>query len=234
MAHRLAPFGMVGFSTADCRGDGERCCQGSGDTLEIVLRGERRARLDARSLDQAAALLEPVAQALAFAHTKGMCHRNVKPGSILVLRDPGGQDRTSRLLGFGMASVAGSFAPAYGAPEQFSQCYGVPGPWTDVFALALILVELVAGRAPMGEGVADELRRVAVDPTRRPTPRALQVLLPDAVEMVFASGLAIFPAERFQMVGAFWRALREAMSASGSVLASARAEQTDAAGHPCP
>ena len=68
-----------------------------------------------------------------------------------------------KLLDFGIAKVVSdaqkmagtftktsgqvtSFTPAYGAPEQFSRTHGATGPWTDVFSLALIVVETLTGR----------------------------------------------------------------------------------------
>ncbi len=73
---------------------------------------------------------------------------------------------TVKLLDFGIAKVVSdaqkmagtftktsgqvtSFTPAYGAPEQFSRTHGATGPWTDVFALALIVVEALTGREPL-------------------------------------------------------------------------------------
>jgi serine/threonine protein kinase len=41
-----------------------------------------------------------------------------------------------------------SFTPQYAAPEQFNPVLGATGPWTDVFALALVFVEVVTGRLP--------------------------------------------------------------------------------------
>jgi serine/threonine protein kinase len=200
-----------------------------GATLETVLWQERRVGLPPRTLDEAIALLEPVAQALALAHAKGICHRDLKPGNVFVLGDARGDDRMTKLLDFGTASFfsdarralserwpalqACGFTPLYGAPEQFSTSYGVSGPWTDVFALALILVELLTGREPLGEGPPDELAHVATNPQKRPTPRTLAVRVTDRVENTFARALAVYPAERWQTVGSFWRALREAVSA---------------------
>ncbi len=201
-----------------------------GETLEAVLWHERRVGLPPRALNEAVAFLEPIAQALALAHTKGICHRDLKPGNIFVLGEARGEDRVLKVLDFGTASFFSDaqrtmaegrpalrpcgFTPLYGAPEQFSASHGVTGPWTDVFALALILVELLAGCEPMGDGPPAELARVATDPRRRPTPRALARPVSDAVESVFLRALAVFPAERWQTVGSFWRALHQAMGSA--------------------
>jgi serine/threonine protein kinase len=61
-----------------------------GECLDAVLWRERQALLPPRTLPQAFALLDPVAKALALAHTKGICHRDVKPGNLFVLGDPAG------------------------------------------------------------------------------------------------------------------------------------------------
>src|SRR5271154_6106418 len=127
-----------------------------GATLEAVLGQEKASGLPFRTLAQIVALLEPAAEALALAHRKGIAHRDVKPGNLFVIGDPRG-DGTVKLLDFGIAKVVSdvqkmagtftktggqitSFTMAYGAPEQFSRTHGSTGPWTDVFALALVLV----------------------------------------------------------------------------------------------
>jgi eukaryotic-like serine/threonine-protein kinase len=200
-----------------------------GETLEAVLWQERRVGLAPRNLREAFVLLEPIAHALALAHRKGICHRDLKPGNIFVLGDARGDERITKLLDFGTASFFSdarralserwpalqscAFTPQYAAPEQFSAGYGVTGPWTDVFALALIFVELVSGTEPMGDGTTDELVKVATDPKRRPTPRALALSVPDEVEAALLRALAVYPAERWQTAGSFWSALRDAMNA---------------------
>jgi serine/threonine protein kinase len=195
-----------------------------GDTLEALLWHERRVDFPPRSIQRAVTLLDPVARALALAHARCICHRDLKPGNIFVLGDARAADCTVKLLDFGVAgffsdamraqgpATAAGFTPAYGAPEQFSEAHGVTGPWTDVFALALIVVELVSGREPMGDVAPDELARVATDPARRPTPRTLGVRVPDAVESVLQRALAVYPAERWQTAASFWDALHEALS----------------------
>jgi formylglycine-generating enzyme required for sulfatase activity len=198
-----------------------------GATLEAVLASEAKSGLPRRTMGDAVSLLHPAAEALALAHRKGIAHRDVKPGNIFVLGDPRG-DAAVKLLDFGIAKVVSdaqkmagsftktsgqvtSFTPAYGAPEQFSRTHGATGPWTDVFALALILVEIVTGREPL-EG--DDFLQLAVssgNASRRPTPRGLGATVPDEVEAVFAQAVAVKPGERFPSVGEFWNALRQAL-----------------------
>ena len=150
---------------------------------------------------QAIALLEPVAEALSLAHTRGIAHRDVKPGNVMIMGDARADGCQIKLLDFGIAKVvqdaqkmAGafsqtsgqvtSFTPAYGAPEQFSRTHGSTGPWTDVFALALMFSELVSGKDPLvGDDIA-QLGFASMDPSRRPTPRTLGAPVTDAVEEV--------------------------------------------------
>jgi serine/threonine protein kinase len=199
-----------------------------GESLESVLWQERHVELAPRDVEAAVDLLSPIAQALALAHTKGICHRDLKPGNVFVLGDPRASGCTVKLLDFGVASffcdvgrtvprryavAAHAFTPMYAAPEQFSDAYGITGPWTDVFALALILVELLIGREPIGDGPTEQLARIVTDPVRRPTPRTLGASVPDEVERVLARALTLYPAERWQTAGSFWQALREALKA---------------------
>jgi formylglycine-generating enzyme required for sulfatase activity/serine/threonine protein kinase len=198
-----------------------------GATLEEVLTSERQRGVAPRTLEEAVRLLEPAAEALSLAHRKGIAHRDVKPGNVFVLGDPRGE-HSVKLLDFGIAKVVNdaqkmagtftktggqvtSFTPAYGAPEQFSRTHGATGPWTDVFALALVMVETLTGREPL-EG--DDFVQLAVsssNPGRRPTPRALGATVSDEVEAVFAKALSVKPTERWPAAGEFWNALRRAL-----------------------
>ncbi len=209
-----------------------------GRTLEEVLLDERDRALPLRSLAEATRLLDPVGEALALAHKTGVAHRDVKPANVFVLGDPRGPDLSVKLLDFGIAKVvqdaqkmgfgktAGhitSFTPYYGAPEQFSRSYGATGPWTDVFALALVIVEVISGREPIEGETLVQLAAASCDPNRRPTPRRLGVELSEAVEAVFVRALAVKPEDRFQSVGDLWGALRTAASGDPrSVLAAPR------------
>ncbi|WP_437279178.1 protein kinase [Sorangium sp. So ce375] len=193
-----------------------------GETLASHLERLRAGGGGALSRREAMFLLDPAVRALAVAHEQNIAHRDVKPENLF-LAEVGGA-RTLKVLDFGIAKMIGDqrsrtaalastaegpsvFTPRYGAPEQFDKQRGATGPWTDVFALALVFVELVTGaRALEGEGIV-ELYSVVVDPALRPTLRARGVAAPDAVERVLARALGVAPRDRYPDAGAFWRAL---------------------------
>ncbi|WP_437660770.1 bifunctional serine/threonine-protein kinase/formylglycine-generating enzyme family protein [Sorangium sp. So ce1182] len=193
---------------------------------------ERRARGEAaRPLAEAVALLAPAAHALEAAHAQGVAHRDIKPANLF-LADIGGR-RTMKVLDFGIAKVLSelssmtqamaetgstlrAFTVHYGAPEQFHQRFGATGPWTDVFALALVLIEVASGnRALLGSDVT-QLYIAATDPAFRPSLRGAGVSAPDAVEAVVRRAVAVEPRERYRTAGELWGALEAAMAASGS------------------
>jgi tRNA A-37 threonylcarbamoyl transferase component Bud32 len=115
---------------------------------------------------EAARLLAQVAGALAEAHELGVVHRDVKPDNILLQRDDDRID--TRLTDFGIARVLDTTGlttphavvgtPLYMAPEAITG--GDPSPATDVYALGVVLHELVVGRPPYaGEPIAMLLSR---------------------------------------------------------------------------
>jgi len=217
-----------------------------GVTLEEELAARLERGLGGRTLREAIELLEPAARAVDVAHEHGAVHRDIKPAN-LVVTEVGGR-RTLKILDFGVATVmrelreraeavsAGAprhaFWPPYGAPEQFEQRYGATGPWTDVFALALVLVELVAGRRALSGDDVDELYRQAADTARRPTLRTLGVESSDEVERVLQQALEVEPRRRHRRAGDFWDALVAATRAAPPPPVDASAAPAEAAGTP--
>ena len=117
-----------------------------------------------------------------------------------------------------------AFTPRYGAPEQFDRRFGATGPWTDVFALGLILVEMVLGRSAMS-GDAAQLFVASSNVQHRPTLRAFGVDEGDDVERVLLRALAVDPKERYPSAGKLWDDLMR-VTASATTVSHERAAAT--------
>ena len=203
-----------------------------GESLEDVLERERAQGASPWPLERAYELLTPLKTALEVAHAKGIAHRDIKPPNFFVCSgsgDPRTGNPTVKLLDFGVAKMVNdntqlqaalaktgmnitSFTPAYGAPEQFSRGHGATGPWTDVFALALVYIEMVAGRPALDGTDLVQLGFSSGNPERRPTPRGLGVAVSDEVEAVFQKALAVSPTDRYQNAAEFWDELGAALA----------------------
>jgi serine/threonine-protein kinase len=218
---------------------------------------ERRASgAGGRSINEAIGLLTSAARALAVAHAQGVAHRDIKPANLF-LADVAGRT-VVKVLDFGIAKVMsesesvtrafeetgaspGAFTARYGAPEQFSRRFGATGPWTDVFALALVFVEAVINKPALDGRDATQLFVAAADADRRPTLRTLgHEDVSDAVEAVLARALAVDPRARYATAGEFWDALESAAQALSDESAaftrrrSFSAYAETATGHPVP
>jgi class 3 adenylate cyclase/tetratricopeptide (TPR) repeat protein len=216
----------------------------AGESLESWLERREAQRHAALGPVEAVRWLAPAARALAVAHASGVAHLDVKPGNLFCTI---GAEPTLKILDFGIAKVlSGSeslsralcdtgatlrlFTPAYAAPEQFQARHGARGPWTDVFALALILVELVSGRRALGHGDPAGLYAASADERHRPSLAAHGVAAPD-LDRVLARALAVDPEERHRAAGSFWREVEGALGERHA--APSRPADPDAA-HPHP
>lgn len=202
-----------------------------GQTLTEELEERTRSGAGERPLEAAMSCLEPAVLALDYAHHQGITHRDIKPDNLFFALIGG--VRTLKIVDFGIAKVVDevalltptsetmsmqsrAYSPPYAAPEQFDPKLGATGPWTDVYALALVLVETVTGRRGTVGSTALELRDRAMDQERRPTFSSQGVKVSEAVERVMARALAVDPRNRQRTAGEFWKALRAAMSQSAA------------------
>jgi serine/threonine protein kinase len=206
----------------------------SGQDLRTLLDRERML-----APARVAHIVSQVASALDEAHSRGLVHRDVKPGNMLIGTVAGsGQPDHVYLSDFGLSkrslsstslTATGQFLGTldYMAPEQVE---GRPiDGRADLYALACSAFEMLAGAPPFkrDEGVAVLWAQLSA-PT--PSLKAVRPDLPAAVDQVMAKALAKAPADRYQTCSAFAAAL---MQACGLVSAeAAQARPASSAGPP--
>jgi len=166
--------------------------------------------------------------ALAAAHGKGIVHRDLKPDNLYLVPDDSASNGVRvKVLDFGIAKLradmsggmaktqAGSLmgTPPYMSPEQ---CRGVSDEIdhrTDVYAMGIILFEMLCGEPPfMSAGWGDVVLAHLTKPP--PSPRTRNASIPESIEVVILKALAKTPGERFQSATEMRGALRSMSSAS--------------------
>lgn len=193
--------------------DGDTCVF----VMELMTGGTLWDRFSAGEVSREAACNITMAMlgALNHAHRRGVLHRDVKPENVLF-----NAEGIPKLADFGIAKVIGDGAgnrtatgmimgtPAYMAPEQGS---GDPvGPATDLYAVGVMLYELLAGRLPF-ESTGNPVTQLYRHVHEKPEP--LDALAPDVprpIAAVVMQALEKAPADRFDDAAAFAAALNGA------------------------
>ncbi|MGH2486803.1 MAG: serine/threonine protein kinase [Ktedonobacterales bacterium] len=177
-----------------------------GDNLE-----QKLSRLGGRPLaeQQVIAWILPICGALQYLHTRmpPILHRDVKPANIIVT--PTGHPvlvdlgiAKEHLPGAGRTAtfVRKAGTEGYAPPEQYTAA-GQTGPWSDVYGLGATLYQLLTGGIP-----PTAVERVALD-RKLLHPRAVNGSISAQTDGVIRKALEIRPADRFQSVAEFARAL---------------------------
>ncbi|MGZ5472687.1 MAG: protein kinase domain-containing protein [Thermoanaerobaculia bacterium] len=163
------------------------------------------------SFEQIADIVAQVAEALDFAHAKGIVHRDVKPANIILV-----DGTRAKITDFGIAKIASSAAnltttgqflgtPNYMAPEQVK---GAPVDGrTDIFALGICLYECLTRRKPFG---GDSLTSISYKIVHEPFPplHDINPQIPEVFEELVANCLAKDPSKRYQRARDLGLALR--------------------------
>jgi eukaryotic-like serine/threonine-protein kinase len=196
----------------------------------VTLGEAMRRRGGSLELAEAARIGEAVASGVGRAHELGIVHRDLKPENVMIA-----EDGAVKVLDFGLAKLAappegagGSQlvtleghivgTPAYMSPEQAK---GRPvDARSDVFALGVMLYELVTGRRPFrGETTVDLF--IAIDRDEPPRPSAVNAQVSPALEAIVLRCLRKAPEDRYGSCGEAAAALRRLASGDAPALAAA-------------
>jgi len=179
---------------------------------------DRIAREGPQPVDRVLRWLEQAAAALDHAHARGVVHRDVKPGNLLLDRDG-----NVHVADFGIASAAGMDSltatgtilgtAGYLSPEQAQGQRATSA--SDLYGLAVVAFELLTGERPFKrESMTAEAAAHANEPV--PSASARRRGLPHEVDLVFQKALAKRPEHRYPSARAFVEALEDALRASAT------------------
>jgi WD40 repeat protein len=184
--------------------------------MEYAEGGTLAQRLDGTPLvgRTAAALVRTLARAMQAAHAAGVIHRDLKPGNILLADPPGTPLElcTPKISDFGLArrldevhglTLSGQVigTPGYMAPEQASGFSDGVGTGADIYALGVLLYEMLAGRPPFRGSTALETVHLMLSHDPLP-PTRLRRDLPRDLETICLHCLQRDPRKRYANVGA--------------------------------
>jgi serine/threonine-protein kinase len=183
--------------------------------------GTLKSRMDHQmDLAEALPVVRQIAEALQYAHERSIIHRDVKPVNVLI-----NGDGRAVLSDFGIAKVmesaeqhltrpgAGVGTPEYMSPEQ---CRGSGvGPHSDIYALGVMLYEMLTGRTPF---LADNYTALAHAHIYEPVPPPIlfNPRIAPSVQAVVLRALAKDPAQRFRRATDLATALEQAANTSSA------------------
>jgi serine/threonine protein kinase len=190
---------------------------------------------------KAVEVVTKLAQALEYAHSKGVIHRDLKPNNVMMCPGSG-----PTVMDFGLArrqddrrlTQMGTMlgTPNYMPPEQVKGDLARMGPGSDVYSLGVILYELLTGRLPFEGAMAEVFGKILY--TEPPPPSQLRPELKAALDAICGKAMAKDPAQRYPSMKSFAAALVDylkatpAMEGTGALVLNPAAVK--AAGSPVP
>lgn len=174
------------------------------DLKSFILRNNRLAT------EEAVDLMIQISAGVGYAHRAGLVHCDLKPQNILV-----GRDNQVKITDFGIARALASIRPdeyseiVWGSPTYFApeQAAGAsPSPASDVYALGIILFEMLTGRPPFV--ATDPVLLAKLHQVAPPPPlRHLNPAIPVTLEQIILKVLSKEPSARYRMADQFGRVL---------------------------
>ena len=175
----------------------------AGNTLYEVMHNP-----DSRSTDYVRTVAKAIGSALSYAHEHGVVHNDLTPGNVII-----GSGGILKLIDFGIAGAANQTraksefvlgTPSYMSPEQL-RCEPAIAPTTDIFALGVLLFQMLTGFLPQDENATP------AELAHQPRPPVSNVH--PALCAVLDRALAFDPAHRWQTVDEFVDAFDQALNA---------------------
>ena len=172
-------------------------------------------------VDEAVRIAREVADALDYAHRHGVIHRDIKPENILL------HDGRPMVMDFGIALAVSAAAggrmtetglslgtPHYMSPEQATAEKEIT-PRSDIYSLASVLYEMLAGQPPHVGGAAQQVIMKIITEQAAPV-NAMRKNVPPNVVAALAKALEKIPADRFESAKAFSEALANPAFTTGT------------------
>ncbi|HJS47973.1 MAG TPA: serine/threonine-protein kinase, partial [Gemmatimonadales bacterium] len=185
---------------------------------------DRLAREGALPMPDAARILRDVVDALAHAHARGVVHRDIKPGNVML------SGRHAMVTDFGVAKAVSSSSaggssltslgvalgtPAYMAPEQAAADPGVDHR-ADIYAVGAVAYEMLAGRKPYEAPTPQAMLAAHITGSPDPVGR-YRASIPSALAAAVMRCLEKHPADRWQSASELGQALEGAVTPSGGM-----------------
>ncbi len=175
-----------------------------GETVESMIK-----RNGPIPLDKCKSIFKQVLDGIGYAHSKGIIHRDIKPGNLMV-----NKDGTVKITDFGIAKIAGDFQKTrtdikigtlfYMSPEQVK---GQPASISsDIYSLGITLYEMVTGKVPFSGNSEYHIMKSIVESTP-PSPREFEPHIPVHIEKAILNAVAKLQSERFKTAKDFSEAL---------------------------
>lgn len=181
-----------------------------GENIDTFINGHVRSLPNAEH--RICELFLPVLDALAYIHSKGIIHMDIKPSNIMME-----QGRNVRLMDLGISDVTETInsstsgmmgTPKYAAPEQFSDVATKPQltSATDIYEAGITLYELITKQNPFSATTVAEAKALHHGMVLPKVPG-----ISDSVFEVTRKATAIYPSDRYQNANAMKMALKEAL-----------------------
>jgi len=165
-------------------------------------------------LRETLSMISDVANALDYAHSKGIVHRDIKPANIMYLKDT----KDVKVADFGIARITSSSktktgvilgTPSYMSPEQISG-HKVDGR-SDIFSLGVVLFEMLTGEKPFtAEDMTSLMYKIAKE--KHPSAKTLNPRIPQVVDKIIDKALEKDMEKRYQKAGQMGEHLKKVIA----------------------